>query len=84
MGWLRSLLQKSPIKETIFCSCRSDCGEIFVSSRACHEATPTCMSRSGGFEIISDIQGRWMIEGGIDQPLTDKPPEVCVCVCVWY
>ena len=40
------------------------------------------MSRAGGFEIISDIQGRWMIEGGIDQPLTDEPPEVCVCVCV--
>jgi hypothetical protein len=25
------------------------------------------MSRSGGFAIISDIEGRWLIEGGIDQ-----------------
>ena len=25
------------------------------------------------FEIIADVQGRWQIEGGVDQPLTDEP-----------
>ena len=54
----------------------SDTHQIHID-KACHEQKPNCMTRSGGFEIISDIQGRWLIEGGIDQPLTDKPPPAC-------
>ena len=45
--------------------------------RACAHTTATCMSRTDGFAIISEVQGRWMIEGGIDQPLTDSMPAAC-------
>ncbi|KAJ1474642.1 hypothetical protein T484DRAFT_1831548 [Baffinella frigidus] len=39
--------------------------------------THTCLSSDDGFEVLSDIQGRWQIEGGIDQPLVDRSPEQC-------
>ena len=45
--------------------------------RACKVPSGNCMSRAGGFAIISDIEGRWMIEGGVDQPLTDAGPKAC-------
>jgi len=37
------------------------------------KSTPTCLSKRDGFEVIADVQGRWQIEGGIDQPLSDEP-----------
>jgi hypothetical protein len=54
----------------------SDTHQIHID-RACQTAQPNCMTRSGGFDVINDIQGRWMIEGGIDQPLTDSFPAAC-------
>jgi hypothetical protein len=54
----------------------ADANQIRID-RACANRTKTCMSRDFGFEIISDIQDRWQIQGGIDQPLVDSAPPAC-------
>lgn len=40
----------------------------------CATSTPTCLDKQDRFEIIADVQSRWQIEGGIDQPLRDDAP----------
>jgi hypothetical protein len=47
---------------------------ITVPCRGKHaKSTDICLSKRDGFEVIADVQGRWQIEGGIDQPLSDEP-----------
>uniref|UniRef100_A0A7S0U110 Sulfhydryl oxidase n=1 Tax=Hemiselmis andersenii TaxID=464988 RepID=A0A7S0U110_HEMAN len=39
--------------------------------------TTTCLGANKHFEVIADVESRWQIEGGIDQPLVDKAPAPC-------
>ena len=58
----------------------SDEGKGQMSLNPCPKkgnTTRTCLSSDDGFEVLSDIQGRWQIEGGIDQPLVDRSPAQC-------
>mmetsp|Transcript_46559 Transcript_46559/g.95253 ORF Transcript_46559/g.95253 Transcript_46559/m.95253 type:complete len:623 (-) Transcript_46559:152-2020(-) len=43
----------------------------------CAKTSPDCMSKKDGFMVIADVQSRWQIEGGVDQPLTDAAPAAC-------
>jgi len=45
--------------------------------RVCDNLQPDCMTRPMRLALIADVQARWQIEGGIDQPLEDKPPAAC-------
>lgn len=38
---------------------------------------PHCIDEDDLYQVISDYQDRWMIEGGIDQPLVDDSPLAC-------
>jgi len=40
-------------------------------------SSSTCLSSRDGYEVIADVQARWQIEGGIDQPLEDSAPASC-------
>uniref|UniRef100_A0A7S4PP56 Sulfhydryl oxidase n=1 Tax=Guillardia theta TaxID=55529 RepID=A0A7S4PP56_GUITH len=40
-------------------------------------SSATCLSSRDGYEVIADVQARWQIEGGIDQPLEDSAPASC-------
>ncbi|KAJ1485926.1 hypothetical protein T484DRAFT_2020557, partial [Baffinella frigidus] len=37
----------------------------------------TCLGKDDHYEIVADVEARWQIEGGIDQPLIDKGPDAC-------
>ena len=54
--------------------------DIYVSCTMCPHTT-TCAGTSSHYEVVADVESRWQIEGGIDQPL--KGLCVCVCVCVY-
>mmetsp|Transcript_17533 Transcript_17533/g.42541 ORF Transcript_17533/g.42541 Transcript_17533/m.42541 type:complete len:627 (+) Transcript_17533:155-2035(+) len=43
----------------------------------CKHTSYDCFSKKDGFMVIADVQSRWQIEGGIDQPLTDAAPAAC-------
>eukprot|EP00960_Hanusia_phi_P026810 746476-Hanusia_phi.AAC.3 len=45
--------------------------------RVCETMRPDCMTRPMRRALIADIQARWQIEGGVDQPLEDTPPAAC-------
>jgi hypothetical protein len=43
----------------------------------CANTSATCLGKDDHYEIVADVESRWQIEGGIDQPLVDKGPEAC-------
>jgi hypothetical protein len=48
-----------------------------MHTKACAATTETCLGPTKHFEVIADVESRWQIEGGIDQPLVDKAPAPC-------
>ena len=45
--------------------------------RTCKKTTDTCLGKDDHYEIVADVESRWQIEGGIDQPLKDDSPPAC-------
>jgi len=45
--------------------------------KTCAKTTPTCLGKDKHYEIVADVESRWQIEGGIDQPLKDDSPAAC-------
>ena len=45
--------------------------------KRCAKTTSTCLGKDKHYEIVADVESRWQIEGGIDQPLKDDSPPAC-------
>jgi len=43
----------------------------------CAKTTETCLGKNKHYEVVMDVESRWQIEGGIDQPLKDDSPPAC-------
>ena len=48
-----------------------------MRTKRCAKTTDTCLGKDDHFEIVADVEARWQIEGGIDQPLKDDSPPAC-------
>jgi hypothetical protein len=40
-------------------------------------AGQACLGKNKHYEVVADVESRWQIEGGIDQPLKDDSPPAC-------
>ena len=45
--------------------------------KKCAHTTETCLGKNKHYEVVMDVESRWQIEGGIDQPLKDDSPPAC-------
>merc|ERR1719409_1091805 len=48
-----------------------------MRTKRCAKTSKTCLGKDDHYEIVADVEARWQIEGGIDQPLKDDSPPAC-------